>query len=71
MFLVFQRKRNGLSFAQALENCPLSEYHLIDNTYLDRMKIRQSIMDKYGAGAYGCNVPCESAVFELYVESMF
>ena len=70
MRLVFLSECNLLSLAQALENCPLSEYLLIDNTYMDRMEIRQSIMDEHTVGAYGCNVPCESAVFELYVGSI-
>lgn len=54
----------------ALENCPLSEYLAVDKTYLDRMKIRQSIMDEHSTGAYQCSAPCESAVFEMYVKQM-
>ena len=51
----------------ALENCPLSEYLAIDKTYLDRIKIRQSIMDQHPIETYQSNPACEAAVFEMYV----
>lgn len=54
----------------ALENCPLSEFLEIDKTYLDRIKLRQSIMDEHPPETYQCNAACESAVLEMY-EWMF
>ena len=59
-----------LMLRSALENCPLSEYLEIDKTYLDRTKLRQSIMDQHPLQTYQCNAACESAVFEMY-EWMF
>ena len=50
----------------ALENCPLSELIEIDNTYLERMELRTSVMDQHQMETYQCNPPCEQAVMEMY-----
>ncbi|KAK5169462.1 uncharacterized protein LTR77_005438 [Saxophila tyrrhenica] len=50
----------------ALENCPLSELIAMDKTYLDRMKLRTSILDAHTKETYQCNEPCTEAVYEIY-----
>lgn len=50
----------------ALESIPLSNILEIDNTYLERMKVRTSIMDQHPDETYLCNKPCEEAVAEMY-----
>jgi hypothetical protein len=49
-----------------LENCPFSELIVVDNTYLERMEIRKSVMDDNYWETVRCNPACEPAVFELY-----
>ncbi|KAK3708680.1 hypothetical protein LTR37_011402 [Vermiconidia calcicola] len=50
----------------ALEHCPLSELVAIDNTYLERMQIRKSVMDQHPKETYQCYEPCVPAVMEMY-----
>ena len=54
----------------ALETCPLAELVAMDNTYLERIQVRKSIMDEHPNDTYLCNPSCEPAVMELY-EWMF
>lgn len=54
----------------ALENCPLSELIENDDTYLERILLRQDLMDAHPRETYRCNPVCEPAVRELY-EWMF
>ncbi len=53
-----------------LENCPFSEFLAFDRTYLERTRIRQSVMDQYPLQTYDCDPLCEAAVTEMY-EWMF
>ena len=49
-----------------MENLPLSQLLEIDNTYLDRMRLRKSLMDEHPETTVQCNSGCEPAVLELY-----
>ena len=44
----------------------MSELVAVDNTYLERIRLRKSIMDNHPTDTYQCNPPCEPAVLELY-----
>ena len=55
-----------LMFVIALENCPLSELIVIDDTYKERLELRRSILDNHPDDTYLCNPVCEPAVMELY-----
>lgn len=50
----------------ALEQISLSDLVANDKTYLDRMKLRKSILDEHPRKTYRCNEPCSDAVFEVY-----
>ncbi len=50
----------------ALETCPLPELVAIDDTYLERMALRRSVLDDHPKETYLCNDPCTEAVFEVY-----
>lgn len=50
----------------ALENMPLSELVAMDNTYVDRIKLRRQIMEDHHASTLACNPVGRAAVFEFY-----
>lgn len=58
--------RTLLNSLLALETCPLSELVAIDNTYLDRVKLRESVLNDHPNETYRCNAACEPAVMEMY-----
>jgi hypothetical protein len=49
-----------------LENIKIADLIAMDKTYLDRIKLRKSIMDQHPEKTYLCNEPCTDAVFEVY-----
>lgn len=50
----------------ALENLPFSNFIEMDDTYLDRMRLRRSILDEHPPATKQCNKSAEPAVLEFY-----
>lgn len=50
----------------ALENMPLSELVAMDNTYLDRIRLRRQIMTDHPEATLACDPAAEAAVYEFY-----